>query len=213
MPSFEGIETDCKKKVLNAAEQERPDVQEKRREWIAGQANLDPEKLVFIDETWLKTNMTRSRGRALKGKRLVEYVPFGHWKTTTFVAALRQTGLIAPMVMDGPMNRDAFDAYIEQNLIPTLKPGDFVVMDNLPSHKSEKARKALEAVGCQLLFLPPYSPDMNPIEHAFSKFKGEVKKAKERTVEGLWKLCGKIVELFDPVTCKNYISHAGYRYR
>ena len=117
------------------------------------------------------------------------------------------------MVMDGPMNRDAFDAYIEQNLIPTLKPGDFVVMDNLPSHKSEKARKALEAVGCQLLFLPPYSPDMNPIEHAFSKFKGEVKKAKERTVEGLWKLCGKIVELFDPVTCKNYISHAGYRYR
>lgn len=212
MPRFEGIETDNKKKVLNAAEQERPDVQEKRREWIAGQANLDPEKLVFIDETWLKTNMTRPRGRSLKGKRLVESVPFGHWKTTTFVAALRTTGLTAPMVMDGPMNRDAFEAYIEQNLIPTLQPGDIVVVDNLSSHKSERARKALEAIGCQLRFLPPYSPDLNPIELAFSKFKNEIKKAKERTVEGLWKLCGKILDSFDSMCCKSYIIHAGYLY-
>ena len=146
-------------------------MQEKRREWIAGQTKIDPEKLVFIDETWLKTNMTRPRGRALKGKRLVESIAYGHWKTTTFVAALRITGLTAPMVMDGPMNRDAFDAYIEQNLIPTLKPGDIVVMDNLPSHKSERARKALEAVGCKLVFLPPYSPDLNPIEKTWAWIK------------------------------------------
>ena len=187
-------------------------MQEKRREWIAAQGGMDAEKLVFIDETWLKTNMTRPRGRALKGKRLVEYVPFGHWQTTTYVGALRSTGMTAPMVIHGTMNRDVFEAYIEHVLIPTLKRGDIVVVDNLSSHKSERASTALEAVGCQLRFLPPYSPDLNPIENAFSKVKSEIRKAKERTVEGVWDLCGRIVDLFDPTTCKNYIRHAGYRY-
>ena len=159
-----------------------------------------------------KTNMTRTRGRALRGKRLIEYVPFGHWKTTTFIAGLRTTGMIAPMVMDGPMNRDAFDAYIEQNLIPTLRAGDIVILDNLPSHKSERAQKALEKIGCTMLFLPPYSPDLNPIEMGISKFKAAIRKAKERSLDGLWKLTGKLMDEFDPTTCRNYIRHAGYRY-
>lgn len=197
---------------MKASEQDREDVQERRKEWVADQPNLAPDNLVFIDETWLKTNMTRTHGRALRGKRLVESVPFGHWKTTTFVAALRTTGMTAPMVMDGPMNRDAFDAYIEQILIPTLKPGDVVILDNLSSHKSEKAQKALETIGCRLLFLPPYSPDLNPIEMAISKLKSGARKAKERTVEGLWKLCGTILDQFDSTTCRNYIRKAGYRY-
>jgi transposase len=142
---------------------------------------------VFIDETWASTNMARRYGRAPKGQRLRASIPHGHWKTTTFVAGLRLTGIVAPMVLDGPINGEAFRAYVEQFLVQELKPGDIVVMDNLGSHKGEAVRKAIEAAGARLLFLPPYSPDFNPIEKAFSKLKALLRKAAERTVDGLWK--------------------------
>ena len=142
--------------------------------------------------------MARLRGRAPKGERLRAGIPQGHWKTTTFVAGLRATGMIAPMVLDGPMNRLAFLAYVQQVLVPELEPGDVVIMDNLPAHKGSKVREAIEAVGADLLYLPPYSPDFNPIENAFSKLKALLRKAAERTIEGLWRLIGDIIETFSP---------------
>jgi transposase len=155
-----------KKKTAHATEQERPDVLKRRETWFESQPDLDPERLVFIDETWASTNMARRYGRAPKGQRLRASIPHGHWKTTTFVAGLRLTGIVAPMVLDGPINGEAFTAYVEQFLVQELKPGDIVVMDNLGSHKGEAVRKAIEAAGARLLFLPPYSPDFNPIEKA-----------------------------------------------
>lgn len=140
----------------------------RREDWFDGQLDLDPERLVFIDETWASTNMARRRGRAKKGERLRASVPHGHWKTTTFVAGLRPTGMVAPMVLDGPINGVAFQAYVDQVLVPDLNAGDIVVMDNLGSHKGADVRKAIEAAGATLLYLPPYSPDFNPIEKAFS---------------------------------------------
>jgi transposase len=154
--------------------------------------------------------MARLRGRAPKGERLRAGIPQGHWKTTTFVAGLRATGMIAPMVLDGPMNRLAFLAYVQQVLVPELEPGDVVIMDNLPAHKGSKVREAIEAVGADLLYLPPYSPDFNPIENAFSKLKALLRKAAERTIEGLWRLIGDIIETFSPEECANYFSAAGY---
>jgi transposase len=154
--------------------------------------------------------MARLRGRAPKGERLRAGIPQGHWKTTTFVAGLRATGMIAPMVLDGPMNRLAFLAYVQQVLVPELEPGDVVIMDNLPAHKGSKVREAIEAVGADLLYLPPYSPDFNPIENAFSKLKALLRKAAERTIEGLWRLIGDIIETFSPQECANYFSAAGY---
>jgi transposase len=154
--------------------------------------------------------MARLRGRAPKGERLRAGIPQGHWKTTTFVAGLRATGMIAPMVLDGPMNRLAFLAYVQQVLVPELEPGDVVIMDNLPAHKGSKVREAIEAVGADLLYLPPYSPDFNPIENAFSKLKALLRKAAERTIEGLWRLIGDIIETFSPQECTNYFSAAGY---
>ena len=154
--------------------------------------------------------MARLRGRAPKGERLRAGIPQGHWKTTTFVAGLRPTGMMAPMVLDGPMNRPAFLAYVQQVLVPELEPGDVVIMDNLPAHKGSKIREAIEAVGAGLLYLPPYSPDFNPIENAFSKLKALLRKAAERTVEGLWHLIGDIIETFSPEECANYFSAAGY---
>ena len=171
MSCLEGVENDLQKKVLIAAEQERPDVAQKRMDWRANQLNLDPEHLIFIDETWAKTNMTRTRGRSLKGTRLVARVPHGHWKTTTFVAALRSSGLTAPLVVDGAINGPIFLAYVQQQLVPTLSKDDIVVMDNLSSHKVVGVREAIEAVGAKIAYLPPYSPDLNPIETVFSKFK------------------------------------------
>jgi transposase len=166
--------------------------------------------LVFIDETWTSTNMARRYGRAPKGERLRAGVPHGHWKTTTFVGALRRTGMVAPMVLDGPINGVWFQAYIEQVLVPELKPGDIVIMDNLGSHKGRGVRAAIEAAGARLLYLPPYSPDFNPIENAFSKLKALLRKAAERTVDGLWKRIGALLPTFTPHECANFFAAAGY---
>lgn len=197
---------------MTAAEQDRPDVAEARARWAVWQTGLDPDRCVFIDETWAKTNMTRPRGRSLQGTRLVAKVPHGHWKTTTFLAALRTTGLTAPLVIDGPINGDLFLAYVEQHLVPTLQEGDVVIMDNLSSHKRVGVREAIQALGASLVYLPPYSPDYNPIELAFSKFKWLLRSSAERTVDSLWATCGRLLAEFTEAECRNYFRHCGYRY-
>jgi transposase len=193
-----------------ASEQNRPDVAAKRRRWREGQASLDPQRLIFIDETGCATNMIRLRGRALRGKRLRGATPHGHWKITTFTAGLTSTGMIAPMVLDGPMNGASFKAYVNQVLVPVLKQGDIVVMDNLSAHKSEDIRSAIEAAGAELRYLPPYSPDLNPIEQAFSKLKAHLRKHKERSVENLWNRIGSLLNRFTALECQNFFNHAGY---
>jgi transposase len=185
-------------------------VKAKRDDWRAAQPALDPERLVFVDETWASTNLARRYGRSPKGEPLVCPIPHGHWKTTTFVAALRVGGMTAPLVIDGAMNGDLFVAYVEQVLVPTLSPGDVVVMDNLSSHKRARVREVIEAAGCRLLYLPPYSPDFNPIELAFAKFKALLRGAGERTVDGLWKFLGRALDAFSPQECHNYLRHCGY---
>jgi transposase len=165
---------------------------------------------VFIDETWASTNMARRHGRCQRGERLRVGVPHGHWKTTTFVGALTLRGFIAPFVLDGPINRDAFETYVERVLIPELRPGDIVIMDNLSSHKGPRVREMIEAAGADLRYLPPYSPDFNPIENAFAKLKALLRKAAERTIGGLWDAIGRIIDLFPPAECANYFSAAGY---
>ncbi len=171
---------------------------------------LEPHRLVFIDETSTKTNMTRLYGRAPRGERLIADAPYGHWKTQTFIAGLRADGIAAPWVLDGAMNRAAFNTYIETQLAPTLSKGDIVILDNLPAHKSEKAKQILRQKGAWFLFLPPYSPDLNPIELAFSKLKSHLRKAKARTVEQLWKAIGNICDLYTEAECWNYLKAAGY---
>jgi transposase len=198
------------KKSAHAAEQERPDVLRRRETWFEGQLDLDPARLVFIDETWASTNMARLRGRAPRGQRLRAAVPHGHWKTTTFVAGLRQDGIVAPFVLDGPINRDAFEAYVARVLVPDLRPGDLVIMDNLSSHKGPRVREMIEAAGASLRYLPPYSPDFNPIENAFAKLKTLLRKAAERTVGALWARIGILLDAFTPVECANYFAAAGY---
>jgi transposase len=205
-----GAAADVEKKVERAAERDRPDVAAKRQEWREGQPSLDPARLRFVDETWAATNMARRYGRAPVGERLVCAVPHGHWKTTTFVAALRADGLTCPLVIDGAVNGDLFVAYVEQQLVPSLRPGDVVVMDNLSSHKRARVRALIEGAGCTLLFLPPYSPDLNPIEQAFAKLKALLRKAQERTVEGLWAFLGRALDAFAPEECRNYFRHCGY---
>ena len=154
--------------------------------------------------------MARLRGRAPRGERLRAGIPRGHWKTTTFVAGLRLTGMTAPMVLDGPMNRPAFLAFVPPVLVPELSPGDVVIMDNLPAHKGREVREAIEAAGASLLYLPPYSPDFNPIENAFAKLKALLRKAAERTIDGLWRLIGTPIDAFSPGECANYFTVAGY---
>jgi len=193
-----------------AAEQQRPDVAARRGQWQADQAGLPVEQLVFIDETGLTTNMVRRYGRAPQGQRLVDRTPHGHWKTTTFVSALRHDRLTAPMVVDGPMNSAVFLAYVRQVLVPTLNAGNIVVMDNLSSHKAAGVRQAIEAVGARLVYLPPYSPDYNPIEMAYSKLKWLVRSAAQRTVEGLWSLVGRLLDQFPAGECRRYLRHCGY---
>ena len=171
---------------------------------------MDPDRFVFIDETWIKTNLTRLYGRGPTHQRVLEAVPQGHWMTTTFVAALRTTGLTAPMVVDGAINGDLFVAYVTQILVPTLKPGDIVVMDNLSSHKVAGVAKAIRAAKAEVLYLPPYSPDLNPIEQTFSKFKHEIRKRKPRTKAECDALCGECLDWFPPAECQNYIRNAGY---
>lgn len=165
---------------------------------------------MFIDETWASTNMARTRGRAPRGERLRAAIPRGHWKTTTFVAGLRNTGMVAPMVLDAPIDGIAFQAYVDQVLVPELHSGDIVVMDNLGSHKGAGIRAAIEAAGASLLYLPPYSPEANPIENAFAKLKAMLRKAAARAVDGLWTAIGRIIDTFTPAECANYFSAAGY---
>jgi len=174
------------------------------------QPELDPKRLVFIDETGASTKMARLYGRAPRGQRCRAPVPHGHWETTTFTGALRLEGLTAPMLLDGPMNAAAFLAYIEQVLVPTLNAGDIVVMDNLPAHKPTGVRRAIEATGARLLYLPPYSPDFNPIEMAFSKLKAILKKIAARTVHELWQAIAATLASFPPAECRNYFTAAGY---
>jgi len=185
-------------------------VAEARERWQAEQAGLDPRKLVFIDETGTNTKMVRLYGRAPRGRRLIGKQPFGHWKTTTFTAALRCDGITAPFVLDGAMNRGAFLVYVDQILCPTLSPGDIVIMDNLPAHKGEAVRKLIEAKHAELRFLPPYSPDLNPIELVFPKLKGRLRKAAERTIGALWDRIGQVLDDFTPRECANYFRHDGY---
>ncbi len=182
----------------------------RRKRWKALQAGLDPDRLVFIDETWVKTNMAPLRGWSRRGQRLPGYAPHGHWKTSTFLAALRKDGVTAPFVFPGPINGAIFRLYVEQVLVPTLRPGDIVVMDNLGSHKGKAVRAMIRAAGARLWFLPPYSPDLNPIEQVFSKLKHLLRKARERSRERTWNRIGQLLTLFPPDECKNYIVNAGY---
>jgi transposase len=205
-----GAWLDVQKKTAHALEQDRPDVLKRRQDWFEAQPDLDPERLVFIDETGLSTKMARLRGRALRGERCRAGIPHGHWKTTTFVGGLRLTGMTAPFVYDGAMNGVVFLAYVEQVLVPTLKPGDIVVMDNLPAHKPAGIREAIERAGATLSFLPPYSPDFNPIENAFSKLKALLRARAERTIPALWNAVGSIVDLFTQAECANFFKAAGY---
>jgi transposase len=207
-----GAEAVAKKKTLIASEQDRPDVAEKRILWRASQEYIDPAKVVFIDETWAKTNMTRRYGRSPLGTRLKEQTPWGRWQTTTFLGALRVTGFIAPLTIEGPINGSLFLRWIEQHLAPHLKRGDLVVMDNLSSHKVAGVRAAIQAVGAELRYLPPYSPDLNPIELAFAKFKKLLRDGAERTTDKLWELCGRVLDEFNETECRNYFKHCGYRY-
>ena len=182
----------------------------KRDRWRRHQAKLDPRRLVFIDETWAKTNMTRTHGRCARGQRLVDKVPHGHWKTLTFLAALRHDRIDAPFVLDGPINGDYFRAWVEQCLVPTLAPGDVVVLDNLGSHKGKAVRRAIRKAGAHLIFLPPYSPDLNPIEQVFAKLKTLLRKAAERTVEATWRRIGHLLDHFTAAECANYLKNSGY---
>jgi transposase len=198
------------KKSLRAAEQERPDVARARRRWMREQGMFDPARLVFIDETSTSTNMVRLRGRCRRGERLIGRVPQGHWKTMTFIAGLRHNRMVAPFVVDGPMTRAAFLAYLEQCLRPMLRHGDIVIIDNLPAHKGDAVEQVIKAARASLLYLPKYSPDLNPIEQAFSKLKALLRKAAERTVTGLWRRIGKLLAAFSAKECKNFFAHAGY---
>jgi transposase len=181
-----------------------------REQWRRSQGGLDPARLVFLDETGTTTNMARMRGRSERGARLVGAVPHGHWKVTTFVAGLRQDGITAPFVIDRPMNGAIFLAYVEQCLVPTLAPGDIVVMDNLPAHKVAGVRRAIHAAAAALLYLPPYSPDLNPIEMVFAKLKALLRKAAERSIPTLWTRIGELLDHFSTDECRHYLAHAGY---
>ena len=192
------------------AEQDRPDIARKRQRWKAHQSLIDPRRLVFIDETWIKTNMAPLRGWGPKGERLPAKVPHGHWKTLTFIAALRHDRVDAPCVIDGPINGEIFTAYVEQILAPTLSPGDIVILDNLGSHKGKAARAAVRARGAHLLFLPPYSPDLNPIEQLFSKAKHWMRYAQERDQTATWRRVGDILNIVSPTECANYLRNSGY---
>jgi transposase len=185
-------------------------VQQARRIWSEAQPGLDVERLVFIDETWASTNMTRSYGRAPRGQRCIGSAPFGNWQTTTFIAGLRLHQLTAPMVADGPMDGELFLAWVEQFLCPTLRPGDIAILDNLSSHKVEGVAEAIHATGARLLPLPPYSPDFNPIEKLFSKLKTLLRKAARRSVEELWQQIGELLNTVSPEECENYFASSGY---
>ena len=183
---------------------------EARAAWQAKQSQLKTAKLVFLDETWATTNMVRHYGRAPCGQRLVADAPHGHWQTSTFLAALRQDQITAPCIVDGAINGETFLAYVEQILVPTLVRGDVVIMDNLGSHKVAGVLQAIEATGATLLYLPPYSPDLNPIEQLFAKLKALLRKAAARTFEALTDAIAAALGAFTPSECANYFANAGY---
>jgi transposase len=198
------------KKTLLALEQARADIARRRQRWRARQDHLDPRKLVFIDETWIKTNMAPLRGWGPRGKRLRGFAPHGHWRTLTFLGALRCDRLTAPCVFDGPINGQCFRAYVEQQLVPVLQQGDIVIMDNLGSHKSTAIRRMIRAAGARLWYLPPYSPDLNPIEQVFAKIKHWMRHAQKRTIDDTWRHIGSLVDTINPDECQNYFANAGY---
>jgi len=193
-----------------ASERDRPDVARRRAQWAERQDQIDPERLVFIDETWIKTNMEPLRGWAPLGERLIAKAPHGHWKTSTFIAALRCDRIEAPWILDGPIDAEAFKAYVEKVLTPTLRPGDLVIMDNLGSHKGKAVRQAIRAAGAKLIFLPKYSPDLNPIEQVFAKLKHLLRKAAARTIETLTAAVGELLGAFTVEECANYFVNSGY---
>jgi transposase len=196
-----------------AAERARADIRAARDTWIRRRQPRmrdEPHRLVFVDETAVTTKLTRLRGRSRRGERLPGAAPFGHWKAQTFIAGLRCHAVTAPWIVDGAMDRTAFDLWIETQLAPTLQPGDVVILDNLQVHKSAKAAATLKQRGAWFLFLPAYSPDLNPIEMAFAKLKAHLRAAKVRTFDALWKAVGNICDLFTPAECWNYLKHAGY---
>jgi transposase len=195
---------------VRAAEQQRLDVARARRRWMREQGLFDPARLVFVDETATSTNMARLRGRCERGLRLIGHVPQGNWQTVTFVAGLRHDGMVAPFVINRAMNGACFLAYLEQCLVPTLKPDDVVVIDNLKAHRVTGVREAIEAAGATLRYLPKYSPDLDPIELAFAKLKALLRKAAARSVRGLWHRIGSFIPASSPHECANYLRHAGY---
>jgi len=209
-PDFSLATASPSKKSLQAAERKRADVARARRRWIREQGLLDPARLVFIDETAVTTNMVRPNGWNPRGERLVGDVPMGHWETLTFIAGFRQTGIVAPMVIKGAMNGEAFLAYIEQCLVPKLKRRDIVVIDNVSFHKVTGVEGAIRATGAELRYLPQYSPELNPIELVFHPLKTLLRKAAERTIEGLERRVGSFVRALDPSECMRYFRHAGY---
>jgi putative transposase len=201
-----------------AGERDRPDVARRRSQWAKYQGRIAPERLVFIDETpdqvrgrlWTKTNMAPLRGWAPCGMRLTAKIPYGHWNTTTFLAALRHDRIDAPWLLEGPINGDSFTTYVAEILVPTLRPGDIVIMDNLGSHKGRAVRQLIRSAGAKLIFLPKYSPDLNPIEQVFAKLKHLLRKAAARTVEAVCAAIGQLLAAFTPQECTNYFKNTGY---
>ena len=193
-----------------AIEQERPDVARRRLQWATYQGHIAPQRLVFIDETWTKTNMAPLRGWAPRGQRLKGRVPQGKWKTMTFLAALRHDRIEAPWLLDGPIDGASFRTYVETVLVPTLNRGDIVIMDNLGSHKGSPIRRAIRGAGAKLFFLPKYSPDLNPIEQVFAKLKHLLRKLAPRTPEAIYQAVAQLLDQYTPQECANHFENAGY---
>ena len=202
--------TSASKKSVVAGERDRPDIARRRTQWIKYQNRVDPERLVFIDETWTRTDMAPLRGWAPRGQRLSTKVPHGRWKTMTFLAALRHNRIEAPWFLEGPIDGESFRLYVEKVLVPTLLPGDIVIMDNLGSHKAKAVRQLIRSAGARLFYLPKYSPDLNPIEQFFAKLKHFLRKAAARTVEAVCLAIGDVLRRFTPEECENYLANSGY---
>ena len=194
-----------------AGERDRPDIARRRAQWTKYQDRIEPERLVFIDETWTKTNMAPLRGWAPRGKRFIAKVPHGRWKTTTFLAALRLDRIDAPWLLEGPIDGESFRTYVARVLVPTLRQSDIVIMDNLGSHKGKVVRELIRSTGAKLFFLPKYSPDLNPIEQVFAKLKHFLRKANARTVDTICAAIGEILRAFTPEECANYFRNSGYQ--
>ncbi|HEU0148755.1 MAG TPA: IS630 family transposase [Bradyrhizobium sp.] len=199
------------KKSVVAGERDRPDVARRRSQWTKYQDRVDPIRLVFIDETWTRTDMAPLRGWSPLGSRLIAKVPHGRWKTMTFLAALRHDRIDAPWFIEGPINGESFRTYVEHVLLPTLRPGDIVILDNLGSHKSKAVRQLIRSVGARIFFLPKYSPDLNPIEQVFAKLKHLLRKAAARTVDAVCAAIATALDAFTPEECANYLKNSGYR--